>query len=452
MSHSSSPDVQPVRDNNNCPSTSFFRGCSEGKRYTVQEVIGKGSYGTVCAAVDNLTGEKVAIKRIHNVFENVADATRILREIKLLRLLKHPDVVDVKHILLPPDPRSFKDIYVVFELMESDLHTVIGANDDLTPDHHKVFLYQLLRGLAFIHSTGVLHRDLKPKNILANSNCKLKICDFGLARPFLGDDTPTAWTDYVATRWYRAPELCGCFYGRYSQAVDIWGIGCLFAETLLGKPLFPGRDSVSQLQLITDLLGKPPPAVIDRIGNQKARNFLAALPNKPPTPFDQKFRNADQNALDLLKGLLAFDPAERMSASAALQHRYFDGLPKAVPAEIKPISTSQFEFELQRRLSDSDVRNLIYKEILNYHPLVLAQHMAGRMSVIASQVDMESEHIQQQFIVSEQHGMSGTVTGPRTASFGKQMVLEQEDALSRHPQQVPAYRPHDPGMHNGHPA
>jgi serine/threonine protein kinase len=127
-------DVQLVRDNspNVDASSSFFHGCSEGKRFKVLEVIGKGSYGTVCAAIDNATGEKVAIKRIQNVFDNVADATRILREIKLLRILKHPDVVDIKHIMLPPDPRTFKDIFVVFELMESDLHTVIGANDDLT--------------------------------------------------------------------------------------------------------------------------------------------------------------------------------------------------------------------------------------------------------------------------------------------------------------------------------
>lgn len=153
---------------------------------------------------------------------------------------------------------------------------VIEANDDLSADHHKVLLYQLLRGLHFIHAAGVLHRDLKPKNILANSNCKVKICDLGLARPLLQSaPTSTCWTDYIATRWYRAPELCGCFYGCYTQAVDVWGIGCIFAEMLLGKPLFPGgRDPVSQLQLITDLLGKPSASTISRISNRNARAFL----------------------------------------------------------------------------------------------------------------------------------------------------------------------------------
>ena len=140
---------------------------------------------------------------------------------------------------------------------------VIKANDDLSPDHHQFFLYQLLRGLKFVHSAKVFHRDLKPKNILANSDCKLKICDFGLARPAL-DPNPyhtIYWTDYVATRWYRAPELCGSFFARYSPAIDIWSVGRIFAEILLGKPLFPGRNVVQQLELITDLLGKPAPEV-----------------------------------------------------------------------------------------------------------------------------------------------------------------------------------------------
>uniref|UniRef100_A0A452XYG5 Protein kinase domain-containing protein n=2 Tax=Aegilops tauschii subsp. strangulata TaxID=200361 RepID=A0A452XYG5_AEGTS len=173
----------------------FFTEYGEGNRYKIEEVIGKGSYGVVCSALDTHTGEKVAIKKINDIFEHVSDATRILREIKLLRLLRHPDIVEIKHILLPPSRREFKDIYVVFELMESDLHQVIKANDDLTPEHYQFFLYQLLRGLKYIHTANVFHRDLKPKNILANADCKLKICDFGLARVAISD-TPTAifWT------------------------------------------------------------------------------------------------------------------------------------------------------------------------------------------------------------------------------------------------------------------
>jgi mitogen-activated protein kinase 1/3 len=124
----------------------------EKKAYEIQEVVGKGSYGVVASAIDTHTGERVAIKKMTNIFEHVSDATRILREIKLLRLLKHPDIVEIRHIMLPPSPREFKDIYVVFELMESDLHQVIKLNNDLTPEHHQFFLYQLLRALKYIHA------------------------------------------------------------------------------------------------------------------------------------------------------------------------------------------------------------------------------------------------------------------------------------------------------------
>lgn len=134
----------------------FFTEYGEASRYKIQEVIGKGSYGVVCSAIDTHTGEKVAIKKINDIFEHISDATRILREIKLLRLLRHPDIVEIKHIMLPPSRREFKDIYVVFELMESDLHQVIKANDDLTPEHYQFFLYQLLRALKYIHTGSFL--------------------------------------------------------------------------------------------------------------------------------------------------------------------------------------------------------------------------------------------------------------------------------------------------------
>jgi mitogen-activated protein kinase 1/3 len=130
----------------------FFTEYGDANRYRIQEVIGKGSYGVVCSALDLQTRQKVAIKKIHNIFDHVSDAARILREIKLLRLLRHPDVVEIKHIMLPPSRKDFKDIYVVFELMESDLHQVIKANDDLTKEHYQFFLYQLLRALKYIHT------------------------------------------------------------------------------------------------------------------------------------------------------------------------------------------------------------------------------------------------------------------------------------------------------------
>ncbi|CAN1754596.1 Mitogen-activated protein kinase 15 [Linum perenne] len=361
------------------PEADFFTEYGEASRYQIQEVVGKGSYGVVGSAIETQTNEKVAIKKINDVFEHVSDATRILREIKLLRLLRHPDIVEIKHIMLPPSRREFKDIYVVFELMESDLHQVIKANDDLTPEHYQFFLYQLLRGLKYIHTANVFHRDLKPKNILANADCKLKICDFGLARVSF-NDAPSAifWTDYVATRWYRAPELCGSFFSKYTPAIDIWSIGCIFAEMLSGKPLFPGKNVVHQLDLMTDLLGTPPVESISRIRNEKARRYLSSMRKKVPVPFTQKFPNADPLALNLLEKLLSFDPKDRPTAAEALADSYFSGLSNVErePSSTSPISKLEFEFE-RRKLTKDDVRELIYREILEYHPNMLQEYLKG---------------------------------------------------------------------------
>ncbi|XWS33012.1 hypothetical protein CRYUN_Cryun22dG0040800 [Craigia yunnanensis] len=356
----------------------FFSEYGDANRYKIQEVIGKGSYGVVCSAIDTHTGEKVAIKKIHDIFEHISDAARILREIKLLRLLRHPDIVEIKHIMLPPSRRDFKDIYVVFELMESDLHQVIKANDDLTREHYQFFLYQLLRALKYIHTANVYHRDLKPKNILANANCKLKICDFGLARVAF-NDTPTTvfWTDYVATRWYRAPELCGSFFSKYTSAIDIWSIGCIFAEVLTGKPLLPGKNVVHQLDLMTDLLGTPSLDTISRVRNEKARRYLTSMRKKQPVPFEQKFPNADPLALRLLQRLLAFDPKDRPTAEEALADPYFKGLAKVErEPSCQPITKMEFEFE-RRRVTKEDIRELIFREILEYHPQLLKDYMNG---------------------------------------------------------------------------
>ncbi|CAL5403970.1 unnamed protein product [Camellia sinensis] len=407
--------MQQDHGKKNSTEMDFFSEYGDANRYKIQEVIGKGSYGVVCSAIDTHTGVKVAIKKIHDIFEHISDAARILREIKLLRLLRHPDIVEIKHIMLPPSRRDFKDIYVVFELMESDLHQVIKANDDLTREHYQFFLYQLLRALKYIHTANVYHRDLKPKNILANANCKLKICDFGLARVAFSD-TPTTifWTDYVATRWYRAPELCGSFFSKYTPAIDIWSIGCIFAEVLTGRPLFPGKNVVHQLDLMTDLLGTPSMDTISRVRNEKARRYLTSMRKKQPVPFSQKFPNADPLARRLLERLLAFDPKDRPTAEEALADPYFKGLAKVErEPSCQPITKMEFEFE-RRRVTKEDIRELIFREILEYHPQLLKDYMNGiertnflyPMHLVCSAVDQ----FRKQFAHLEENiGKSGPV-------------------------------------------
>ncbi|KAL8505678.1 hypothetical protein ACS0TY_016782 [Phlomoides rotata] len=391
----------------------FFTEYGDANRYKIQEIIGKGSYGVVCAAIDTHTGEKVAIKKITDIFEHTSDAIRILREIKLLRLLRHPDIVEIKRIMMPPSRRDFKDIYVVFELMESDLHQVIKANDDLTHEHHRFFLYQMLRALKYMHTANVYHRDLKPKNILANANCKLKICDFGLARVAF-NDTPTTifWTDYVATRWYRAPELCGSFSSKYTPAIDIWSIGCIFAEVLAGRPLFPGKSVVHQLDLITDILGTPSIDTISGVRNEKARKYLMDMRKKRTVPFAEKFPNADPSALKLLQRLLAFDPKDRPSAEEALADPYFKGLAKIErEPSCQPISKLEFEFE-RRRLAKEDIRELIFREILEYHPQLLKDYMARNSGTSFLYPSAIGQFKKQFAYLEENAGKSGHVIPP----------------------------------------
>ena len=162
-------------------------------------------------------------------------------------------ILDV--ILVPPNVMDFHDIYIVTDLMESDLERIISSSQPLSDAHFQYFLYQILRGMKFVHSGNVLHRDLKPSNLLVNSNCDLSICDFGLAR---GVETAQNedLTEYVVTRWYRAPELLtDC--QNYNDAVDVWAIGCIFAEMLRRRPFFTGRDPSDQLHTIIRVLGSP---------------------------------------------------------------------------------------------------------------------------------------------------------------------------------------------------
>lgn len=214
----------------------------------------------------------MAIKKIDKAFEHKIFTKRTLRELRLLKLLKHENVRSLRcrssastPSSCPSQGRTSKKCtalsygsYVVSELMETDLATIIKSDQQLTDEHCQFFLYQILRGLKYIHSANVVHRDLKPRNLLVNSNCDLKICDFGLARAILPSTNNKAniLTDYVATRWYRPPELLLCAK-EYTTAVDVWSVGCIFAEMLRRKPFLPGADTKSQIELICEHLGTP---------------------------------------------------------------------------------------------------------------------------------------------------------------------------------------------------
>eukprot|EP00891_Asterochloris_glomerata_P007129 jgi/Astpho2/7129/fgenesh1_pm.00111_%23_1_t len=330
--------------------------------YSPIKAIGKGAYGVVCSARHEGTKEKVAIKKITNAFENLTDAKRTLREVKLLRHLKHDNIIAVKDIMAPPNKDRFNDVYLVYELMDTDLHQIIRSSQALTDDHYQYFVYQILRGLKYVHTANVLHRDLKPSNLLLNASCDLKICDFGLART---STEQNFMTEYVVTRWYRAPELLlSCEH--YTAAIDIWSVGCILAELLQRKPLFPGKDYIDQLKLIIKTLGSPTEQDLSFISSSKARQYIQALPAAHRVQFKQVFPDANPHAIDLLARMLQFDPRKRITVEEALQHPYLTQLhdPSAEPA-----APQAFVYDVEEdKLDEAGVRAAVWAEMLWYHP------------------------------------------------------------------------------------
>jgi mitogen-activated protein kinase 6 len=323
--------------------------------------IGKGAYGIVCSSLNSETNEHVAIKKIANAFDNRIDAKRTLREIKLLRHMDHENVVAIRDIIPPPQRESFNDVYIAYELMDTDLHQIIRSNQSLSEEHCQYFLYQILRGLKYIHSANVLHRDLKPSNLLLNANCDLKICDFGLARVTSETDF---MTEYVVTRWYRAPELL-LNSSDYTAAIDVWSVGCVFMELMDRKPLFPGRDHVHQLRLLMELIGTPSELEVEFL-NENAKRYLRQLPPYRRQSFTEKFPQVNPAAIDLIEKMLTFDPRQRITVEDALAHPYLNSL-HDISDEPTCMTPFSFDFE-QHALSEEQMKDLIYREAIAFNP------------------------------------------------------------------------------------
>ncbi|XP_065200228.1 extracellular signal-regulated kinase 2-like [Planococcus citri] len=294
-------------------------------RYIVKRRIGKGAYGIVWRAIDKKSKTEVALKKIFDAFQNKTDAQRTYREIFYLqRFSEHPNIVRLFHI---HRALNCNDIYLVFEYMEVDLHKVIRKGNILKDIHNRYIIYQILKAIAYIHSANVIHRDLKPANILLNSECVCKVADFGLARSVqeqnssYGERYDPSLTDYIATRWYRAPEILVASK-MYQKGVDMWSIGCILAELLLGRPLFPGSSTINQIELIMSTVPPKSKADIKAISTGYGKSLLEKFTFVKSHTLNKKLRHVDEDAYDLLSKLLVFNPLHRITSTMALEHPY----------------------------------------------------------------------------------------------------------------------------------
>ena len=382
------------------------------ERYELGKKIGTGSYGYVCEAHDKVSQRSVAIKRFSRIFEDLIDCKRVLREIAILNRLSNPNVVKIVDLIIPNSALPFDEIYLVLELCDTDFKKLFKSEVFLSELHVKTLLYNMVVGVKYLHSAGIYHRDLKPANCLANQDCSVKICDFGLSRavgmesqphllnlpntPREGEAAPAGLlkrqlTGHVVTRWYRAPELI-LLEENYTEAIDVWGIGCIFAE-LLGmmqenvpffrdrEPLFPGgscfplspgnkdsndfkfhtRGNRDQLNLIFNVLGTPSESDIEQLEKQDAKRYIRCFTARQGTGLGAKFKAANAETLDLLSGMLIFNHLKRMTVDDILRHPYL--------AEVRRPSTELvaseqvfLNFELEPELGESQLRRYFHAE------------------------------------------------------------------------------------------
>ncbi|KAF9099045.1 negative regulator of the PHO system [Mortierella sp. AD031] len=288
------------------------------ERYQSLEKIGEGTYATVFKGKNRSNGDAVALKEIRLDSEEGAPSTAI-REISLMKELRHPNIVRLHDVI-----HTENKLTLVFEYMDQDLKKYMdqhGNRGALGPIVIKAFMYQLLKGVAFCHENRVLHRDLKPQNLLINRKGELKLGDFGLARAF-GIPVNT-FSNEVVTLWYRAPDvLLGS--KTYSTSIDIWSAGCIMAEMYLGKPLFAGSNNQDELLKIFKVMGTPTEETWP--GVTKLSEYRKDFPYYPPKPLSTVVPMIDTFGMDLLMQMLIYQPQRRITAKDALNHVYFNDI------------------------------------------------------------------------------------------------------------------------------
>lgn len=296
------------------------------KRFHLQKKIGQGAYGIVFKAIDKKTKEIVALKKLFGAFRDDTDSQRTFREVMLLQELNgHDNIIRLHNVI---KAENDLDLYLIFEYMEADLFNVIRVG--ILQDIHKKFvIYQILKALKYIHSADIIHRDLKPSNIFINSNSHVKLGDFGLARTLNSGIKGFGGiiTDYVATRWYRAPEMIlGSI--SYGKSIDMWSVGCILYELIVGRPLLQGKSTKEMMCLMFEVTDFPDRKEYNEIKTELDMKieyeYLLQMKIKKRKPLKSILAGYcnDPIILDFLNKLIQFNPAKRLTAEEALDHPY----------------------------------------------------------------------------------------------------------------------------------
>jgi serine/threonine protein kinase len=356
--------------------------------FQVATALGQGSYGCVIAARVQLSQDEkatVAIKKFvfHRAPTRGIDIKRVLRELRFLRILQHENVIPVRTAFCSgPSKKTMEDIYLVTEAMDTDLHNVIRSCQHFNQPHILFFFYQLLRGLKYVHSAGIIHRDMKPKNLLVNRSCDLRIGDFGMARLY-GDEDWTGnnmMTEYVCTRWYRSPELL-CSWSVYDYKVDIWACGCILVEMFTKTSLFQGYNTLDQISKISKVLGTPNDRALAKIPNRKARHYLSKLPKlQRPALADALGVSFPADAEEIVLRMLEWDPDMRPDCTQLLEFAYVAELHEVEDEPTRdPAPFDLFEYERRKVSVDYLLEELFHE---------LQQHQAHVQVIDERSIDI----------------------------------------------------------------
>ena len=294
----------------------------EGK-FTAISIIGKGTFGIVYRAKKENSDDILAIKRVFQ------DKRYHNRELEILKELNHPNIINLRHYFYTKG-KNESEIFLncVTDYLPQTLSRILSINyqsrNQLEPFIAKLYAYQMLLSIKYIHSIGITHRDIKPQNILVDQKTnKIKLCDFGSAKKLIPGQKSLA---YICSRYYRAPEL---IFGstNYDSQIDVWSMGCVISELVLGRPLFPGSTPSDQLVEIIKILGTP---TKDDIISMNPQFQEQKFPPIKPTPWEKVFRNRKipDYFIDLISKLLVYNPKVRLTAEKALDHIYFDEIKK----------------------------------------------------------------------------------------------------------------------------